>query len=296
FEQLIERAEPAGEDDEGIGPHCEMQFAHREIVKLKGEIRCWRGVGLLLHRKSYIESNGGRIGLGRPAIRGFHDAGSATGRDDIVANAAPRYERTPALGRDSTETPRFLIPPRRLIASTRHGTGRQCCGVLSSILATARQHTCAAKDDDRRADDPIAKPLFHLFVFQLQADAAHGIAQKKIAIEHGEAKCIGVFLCGIIVCGHSGVPAKTPTCVPAYSAGLSKMAHYQWLSETHIRLGPLPIRLPFARPAMAGRGSFRFGASGNNPHRCSVAFHDVPGTGLSSALFTNSTESIAAPS
>ena len=40
----------------------------------------------------------------------------------------------------------------------------------------------------------------------------------------------------------------------------------------------------------------RFGASGNNPHRCSVAFHDVSGTGLSSALFTNSTESIAAPS
>jgi hypothetical protein len=32
------------------------------------------------------------------------------------------------------------------------------------------------------------------------------------------------------------------------------------------------------------------------PHRCSVAFHDVSGTGLSSALFTNSTESIAAPS
>src|SRR5262249_25893747 len=40
----------------------------------------------------------------------------------------------------------------------------------------------------------------------------------------------------------------------------------------------------------------RFGASGNNPHRCSVAFHDVSCTGLSSALFTNSTESIAAPS
>jgi len=40
----------------------------------------------------------------------------------------------------------------------------------------------------------------------------------------------------------------------------------------------------------------RFGASGNNPHRCSVAFHDVSGTGLSSALFTNPTESIAAPS
>src|SRR6516164_4120128 len=39
-----------------------------------------------------------------------------------------------------------------------------------------------------------------------------------------------------------------------------------------------------------------FGASGNNPHRCSVAFHDGSGTGLLSALFTNSTESIAAPS
>src|SRR5262249_3837460 len=142
-----------------------MQFAHREIVKLKGEIRCRIGVGLLLHRKSDIESNGGRIGLGRTAIRGFHDAGSAAGRDDIVANAAPRYERTPALGRDWTEAPRFLIPPRRLIARTRHGTGRQCCGVLSSILAAARQHTCAAENDDSRADDPSAKPLFRLRVF-----------------------------------------------------------------------------------------------------------------------------------
>src|SRR5262249_22510579 len=65
----------------------------------------------------------------------------------------------------STEAPRFLIPPRRLIARTRHGTGRQCCGVLSSILAAARQHTCAAENDDSRADDPSAKPLFRLRVF-----------------------------------------------------------------------------------------------------------------------------------
>jgi len=53
--------------------------------------------------------------LASDAPRGFHDAGSAAGRDDIVANAAPRYERTPALGRDSTEAPRFLIPPLRLL-------------------------------------------------------------------------------------------------------------------------------------------------------------------------------------
>ena len=31
------------------------------------------------------------------------------------------------------------------------------------------------------------------------------------------------------------------------------------------------------------------------PHRCSVAFHDASGTGLSNAFFTNSTESMAAP-
>jgi hypothetical protein len=88
------------------------------------------------------------------------------------------------------------------------------------ILATARQHTCATKDDNRRADDPSAKPLFHLGIFQLQADAAHGIAKKKIAIEHGEAECIGVFLRGIIVYVHSGAPAKTPD----LRADLSKMA------------------------------------------------------------------------
>ena len=36
--------------------------------------------------------------------------------------------------------------------------------------------------------------------------------------------------------------------------------------------------------------------SATNPHRCSVAFHEGSGTVLLSALFTNSTESIAAPS
>ena len=36
--------------------------------------------------------------------------------------------------------------------------------------------------------------------------------------------------------------------------------------------------------------------SATNPHRCSVAFHEGSGTVLLSALFTNSTESIADPS
>src|SRR6516225_6176438 len=56
FEQLIERAETTRESDQCVRPHREMQLAHREIVKLKGEIRRRIGIRLLCVRKPDIES------------------------------------------------------------------------------------------------------------------------------------------------------------------------------------------------------------------------------------------------
>src|SRR5215472_10065215 len=50
------------------------------------------------------------------------------------------------------------------------------------------------------------------------------------------------------------------------------------------------VTLAFASKAGMARATC---CPATNPYRCSVAFHDVSGTDLSSALFTNSTESTA---
>src|SRR5215469_15071568 len=92
-----------------------MQFAHREIVKLKGEIRRRIGIGLLCVRKPDIESYGRRASVRCTAVRGFHDAGSAARRDYIVANAVVRNERSTAFRHDLPKAPCFLIPPPRTL-------------------------------------------------------------------------------------------------------------------------------------------------------------------------------------
>jgi len=104
----------------------------------------------------------------RAAVDRFHDAGPAARRDDIVANAVIGNKRTTAFRHKLAKAPRILIPTFQLIARTRPS---------------------AAEYHDGRSNGPGAQPLLRLCVFELQADAAHGVAQQKIRIERGKAKC-----------------------------------------------------------------------------------------------------------
>ena len=138
LEQFVERAETAGKRHQRVGAHREVQLADREVVKLKGQIRRRIGIGLLFVRQADIKSDRGRAGVGRAAICRFHDAGSAARRDDIVADAVVRNERTAALRGDLAEEPRFVVPPRRTIGGSRRGVGR-------------RPHARAAEHHDGRS-------------------------------------------------------------------------------------------------------------------------------------------------
>ena len=193
FEQFIERAEAARKCDQGVGPHCEMQLADREIMKLKGKIGRRIGVGLLLVRQSDIVADRRRAGVRGAAVRSLHDAGAAAGRDDIIADAVVREQRAAALRNDFSETPRFLVPPRRMTPDRRRG-------LLS------RPHPRAAEDHDGRADRPGAQALFRLGIFDLQANPAHGVAEQELGIERGKAECRRVSLQAVIGHGRDPVP------------------------------------------------------------------------------------------
>ena len=48
FEELIERAEPSGDDDKGVGVFDEQRLPNKEVADIDPFIQV--GVGLLLHR------------------------------------------------------------------------------------------------------------------------------------------------------------------------------------------------------------------------------------------------------
>jgi hypothetical protein len=209
LKQLVEGAEASRKNDQRIGAHCEMQFANGEIVKLEREIGRRIRVRLLLEGKSDIEADGGCTGIGCAAVRGLHDAGSAPGGDDIVAHPVVGNERSPALGSNAPELARFRIPVCRALSGTRHGAGAQCRGRHAWILTASRQYAGAAEDHDGGANHPRAQPLFRLFVFQLQADPAHGIAQHKVGIQCRKPECGRTSLRCIIVHGVEASDLRT---------------------------------------------------------------------------------------
>ena len=92
LEQFIERAEAAGKDDEGVGAHGEMHFAHREVMEAESELRRRIGIGLLLTRQRDIVADRGGANVMGAAIGRFHDARAATGGNYILPRAGMAME------------------------------------------------------------------------------------------------------------------------------------------------------------------------------------------------------------
>ncbi len=88
FEHLVEGAEAAGEDDEGLGEVGEPELAHEEVVEVEVEGRGDVGVGELLEGELDVEADGFAAGLVSAAVGGLHDAGATAGGDDETVAAA----------------------------------------------------------------------------------------------------------------------------------------------------------------------------------------------------------------
>ena len=110
LEQFVERPKTAWEHDKRIGPHHQMHLAHREIMEAEGQIRRAIGIWRLFMRQGDVEPDRRRTGIGRPAVRGFHEAGAATRGNHMLMDIAIVLERTAPLGRDPAEMTGFLIP------------------------------------------------------------------------------------------------------------------------------------------------------------------------------------------
>src|SRR5262249_28539022 len=68
----------------------------------------------------------------------------------------------------------------------------------------SRLHPRAAKDDNGRADCPGAKPFLCLFVFELQAYSAHGVAEKEVLVQCRQAVGGGTLLRSVV--DHDRIP------------------------------------------------------------------------------------------
>ena len=94
LEQLVECAEAAGEDHQGVGAHRQMHLPHREIVKPEGQLRCGPAVRLLFLRQGDVEADRRSPRLGGAAVGRRHDARAPAGGDDIVAGSAACPDRS----------------------------------------------------------------------------------------------------------------------------------------------------------------------------------------------------------
>jgi hypothetical protein len=107
-----------------------------------------------------------------PRLAAFHDAGTAAGRDHVVALAADGGERAAAFGHDAAEAARLVVPVRHARRAVR--------------VAVRLPDAGAAQDDDRRPHTPLAQPLVGLGELEQEANALHGVAQDEIRIRGGQ--------------------------------------------------------------------------------------------------------------
>jgi hypothetical protein len=144
-------------------------------------------------RQPDIEANGRRLSFRGSTVCGFHNAGTAAGRDHIVADPVARPERAPSLGRDPPKAPRLFIPPRRLVAGARHRARWQRRRRLGFIGTPSRQHTRAPEHDDGRAYDPGAQSSLCLFVFKLPRTPRMESPSRKTG-SRAANRCFGSFV------------------------------------------------------------------------------------------------------
>src|SRR6185436_10863715 len=138
-EQLVERAEAPGEEDEALGRLDEHHLPRVEVAEGDGEVDV--GVRRLLVRKLDVEAHREAAALFRTAVRRFHRARPAAGDD----REAGLRQRTPA------------------------GSGLLVFGV---VARRARR----AEDGCRRAWDPLDRLEAHAQLLRDQLDVSLDVA------------------------------------------------------------------------------------------------------------------------
>jgi hypothetical protein len=98
LEQLVERAEAAGEGDHRAGTQQEVEFPQCEVAKAQRQSRRAIAVGPLRHRQLDVQADRDASRFKRAAIGGFHDPGAAAGHEGC---AAPAPDHTPELTRNA---------------------------------------------------------------------------------------------------------------------------------------------------------------------------------------------------
>ena len=193
-EQLVERAEAAGEDDERGGAQDEVELAHREVVELEAEIGRDVRVGLLLVRQIDVEADALGAGFERAAVGGFHDAGAAAGHDDELRAAVGLLR-----GRnDAAELAGFVVevalghdPLGPLECASDFRIVGRFLGVELGFAENgfgllAGHDLRAAEDDDRGIDVMLAEQRFGFEQLELHPQRAVFLALEEVDIDFGE--------------------------------------------------------------------------------------------------------------
>src|SRR6185436_6044553 len=116
--------------------------------------------------------------LARTAIGGAHRAGAAAGGDDVATDAAFFAQRAAALGCNTAELTRLVIPEWLFVRA---------------LFLSAR----TAKDDDRRPDLVRLQYLISLFVLEHKTHAASRLTEQEIRIQRRKAIRGRGFLFGV---------------------------------------------------------------------------------------------------
>ena len=187
LEQFIERAESAGERDQGAGALQEMKLAHREIVEAETQPRGDVGIRKLLVRQADIEPDARRTRIERAAVCRLHDAGAAAGHDGRLAMARiaiaaahelPEFARDIVVAAARVQSRGDLRAPRGVRIGRRRGRGG-ARGFEPARRGGRLLDARAAKHDDGVADVRRLQQQLGFQVIELQARRAHVIALQE---------------------------------------------------------------------------------------------------------------------
>src|SRR5262249_23281458 len=192
LEELVERAEAAGEDHQRLRQVGEPELAHEEVVELEmqalGDIR----VGALLERQPDVQADRLPAAFAGAAVGGLHDPGAAARRDDETVilrlqRLGPRREQPRELARLlvvarpldrlAAASQLFLVGAVRVLDAPRAQTLERAFGPLAA--ADARR----AEEDDRVLDFLLPESAQRLQVLGQDPDRSRLRALQKLLVQ-----------------------------------------------------------------------------------------------------------------
>ncbi len=194
LEHFVERAEAAGEEDQGLGTLQKVHLADREIVEAETQFRRHIGIGRLLTRQDNVQPDRFGADIGGAAIGRLHDARPAAGQDDEIAfgvDLADRRNQTreasrlivvPGIGQQPACLADGAIP----LGIARIGPRRGFCLGDATQSEFGLRYPGAAEHRDGRANALFLKQQFGLEQFQLKAHRPQIVAQQEILVGEGQ--------------------------------------------------------------------------------------------------------------